>query len=67
MKRMKSKLRKDFILLEQVSGQPELQPEWRPELTSHVTPHVGAHDEAHDRAHDTVAFIKRQQSKQERQ
>ena len=58
MKRMKSKLRKDFILLEQVSGQPELQPE----LTPHETPHVGAHDEAHD----TVAFIKLQQSKQER-
>ncbi|MBV5303582.1 MAG: hypothetical protein JZU70_05205 [Chlorobium sp.] len=59
---MKSKLRKDFFLLEPVSGQPELQPEWWPELTSHVTPHVGAHDEAHD----TVAFIKLQQSKQER-
>jgi len=37
---MKSNLCKDFILLEPVSGQPELQPE--------STPHVGAHDEAHD-------------------
>jgi len=61
MKRMKSKLRKDYILLEPVSGQPELQPEWRPELTSHVTPHVGSHDEAND----TVAFIMLQQSKQD--
>ncbi len=33
------------------------------ELTPHETPHVGAHDEAHD----TVAFIKHQQSMQERQ
>jgi hypothetical protein len=38
----------------------------QPELTPHETPHVGAHDEAHHKAHDTVAFIKRQQSKQER-
>jgi hypothetical protein len=35
----------------------------QPELTPHETPHVGAHDEAHDR----VAFIKLQQSMQERQ
>ena len=34
----------------------------QPELTPHETPHVGAHNEAHD----MVAFIKRQQSKQER-
>ncbi len=35
----------------------------QPELTPHETPHVGAHNEAHDR----VAFIKLQQSMQERQ
>ncbi|MEI6639584.1 MAG: hypothetical protein WCL46_07695 [Chlorobium sp.] len=50
---MKKEQLDDFILPGEVSGQPESTP--------HVTPHVGAHDEAHD----TVAFIKRQQSKQE--
>ena len=54
---MKKKLLTDLILPGEDAGQPESTP--------HVAPHETTHVGAHDEAHDMVAFIKRQQSKQE--